>query len=300
MDLLSIWDLGPEEIAEYISLGEEMKKDRERHLHSLEGRVLAMVFEKTSTRTFVSFESGMAQLGGHAIYLDFATTQLSRGETIADTARTLGRYADIIMARLYKHSDLLEIAKNAGVPVINGLTDEEHPCQALSDLLTMKEKGKLKKGAKFAFVGDCAFNMANSLMLACAKAGMDVTLACPASYMPNRKFVEEARKYGSVEIEHDPERGVEGADVIYTDTWVSMGMEEEKEKRTKAFAQFQVNSGLLKGAADGCIVMHCLPAYRGIEITNDVMDGKNSVVWDQAENRLHLQKAVMLRLLGKI
>lgn len=298
--MLSIWELGAKEIAEYLLLGEEMKKDRDRHLHSLEGRVLAMVFEKSSTRTFVSFEAGMAQLGGHAIYLDFAATQLSRGETIADTARTLGRYADIIMARLYRHTDLLEIAKNAGVPVINGLTDLEHPCQALSDLLTMKEKGKLRKGAKFAFVGDCAFNMANSLMLACAKAGMDVTLACPASYPPNRKFVEEAAKYGSVEITHDPEKGVKGADVIYTDTWVSMGMEEEKEKRTRVFAPFQVNSRLLECANEGCIVMHCLPAYRGIEITDEVMDGKNSVVWSQAENRLHLQKAVMLRLLGKI
>ncbi|MCX8175342.1 MAG: ornithine carbamoyltransferase [Candidatus Micrarchaeota archaeon] len=298
-NLLSIWELDRKKIEGYLALAGEVKKNRERYLHALEGKVLAMVFEKASTRTRVSFEAGMAQLGGHAIYFDFTSSQLSRGESMADTARTLGRYVDIIMARLYKHADLLEIAKYAGVPVINGLTDVEHPCQALGDLLTMQEKGKLRKGAKFAFVGDAAFNMANSLMLACTKMGMDVALVCPKGYPPNPKFVKEAQRFGKVEICNDAAEGVKGADVLYTDVWVSMGMEEEKAERMRAFAPYQLNGELLSHAKKDCIVMHCLPAHRGLEITNEVIDGKNSVVWDQAENRLHIQKAIMLRLLGK-
>jgi len=300
MNLLSIWELEREQIREYVKLALEVKKNPQKHAHSLEGKTLAMVFEKASTRTRVSFEVGMTQLGGHAIYFDFTTTQLSRGETMHDTAKTLGRYVDIIMARLYKHTDLLEIAKHAGVPVINALTDLEHPCQALSDLQTMSEKGKLKAGAKFAFVGDCGFNMANSLLLACAKAGMQVSLVCPKGYPPNPKYLEEAKKYGKVEVVNGPEEGVRDADVIYTDTWISMGLEDEKAERMKAFMPFQVNGELLSHAKKDCIVMHCLPAHRGLEITNEVIDGEHSVVWDQAENRLHMQKAIMLRLLGKI
>jgi len=299
MNLLSIWEMDGRALEQYVSLAEEVKKNRSKYAHALDGKTLAMVFEKSSTRTRVSFEAGMTQLGGHAIYFDFTTSQLSRGETMHDTAKTLGRYADIIMARLYKHADALEIARHAGVPVINGLTDLEHPCQALSDLLTMKEKGKLRKGAKFAFVGDCAFNMANSLMLACAKSGMEVALVCPKGYPPNQQFVKEARRFGKVEIYGDPAAGVKGADVVYTDTWISMGMDEEKAERTKAFSPYQVNDELLAGAKSDCIVMHCLPAHRGLEITNEVMDGKQSVVFDQAENRLHMQKAIMLKLTGK-
>ncbi len=299
MNLLSIWELDAKKIADYVSFAEEVKKDRAKYSHALEGKTLAMIFEKASTRTRVSFEAGTTQLGGHAMYFDFTTSQLSRGETVADTAKVLGRYVDIIMARLYRHTDMLEIAKNALVPVINGLTDEEHPCQALSDLLTMKEKGKLQKGAKFAFVGDCSFNMANSLMLSCAKSGMEVSLVCPKGYPPNPKYVKEAKKYGKVEVCNDPAPGVKGADIVYTDVWISMGMEEEKAERTKAFAPFQVNKELLSNAKKDCIVMHCLPAHRGMEITSEVLDGKQSVVWDQAENRLHMQKAIMLRLLGK-
>ena len=179
MNLLTVWELGAKEIEGHLLLADEIKRDRPKYAHSLDGKTLAMMFEKTSTRTRVSFEAGMTQLGGHAIYFDFTTTQVSRGETMHDTAKVLGRYVDVIMARLYRHSDLVEIAKYAGIPVINGLTDLEHPCQALSDLMTMKEHGKLRKGAKFAFVGDCAFNMANSLMIACAKMGMEVALVCP-------------------------------------------------------------------------------------------------------------------------
>ncbi|MCX8195319.1 MAG: ornithine carbamoyltransferase [Candidatus Micrarchaeota archaeon] len=299
-NLLSVWELGRKEVEEYVRLGLEVKKNPGKYANSLEGKTLAMIFEKASTRTRVSFEVGMTQLGGHAIYFDFTTTQLSRGETMHDTAKTLGRYVDIIMARLYKHSDLLEIAKHAGVPVINGLTDAEHPCQALSDLQTISEKGKLKKGAKFAFVGDCGFNMANSLMLACAKAGMEVALVCPKAYSPNPKYLSEAKRHGKVEVINDPAAGVKDADVIYTDTWISMGLEGEKAERMKAFMPYQVNGELLSHAKKDCIVMHCLPAHRGLEITDEVIDGKQSVVWDQAENRLHMQKAIMLRLLGKI
>lgn len=300
MNLLSIWELDNKQIGEYVNLALEVKKNPQKYLHSLEGKTLAMVFEKASTRTRVSFEAGMTQLGGHAIFFDFTTSQLSRGETMHDTAKTLGRYVQIIMARLYKHTDLLEIAAHAGVPVINALTDEEHPCQALADLQTMTEKGKLKAGNKFAFVGDCGFNMANSLMLACAKAGMEVTLVCPKGYLPNPKYLKEAKKHGKVEVVNDPAKGVEGADVIYTDTWISMGLEDEKAERTKAFMPFQVNEALLAHAKKDCIVMHCLPAHRGLELTNEVIDGRHSVVWDQAENRLHMQKAIMLRLLGKV
>jgi len=298
-NLLSIWEMDKKQIEDCLALGAEVKKNRQKYLHALDGKTLAMVFEKSSTRTRVSFEAGATQLGGHAIYFDFTTSQLSRGETIADTSKVLGRYVDIIMARLYKHTDLLEIAKHSGVPVINGLTDEEHPCQALCDLLTMKEKGKLKAGAKFAFVGDCAFNMANSLMLSCTKMGMEVALVCPKGYPPNPKYVKEAKKYGKVEVYSDAAAGVKDADVIYTDVWISMGMDEEKAERTKAFTPFQVNDALLAHAKKDCIVMHCLPAHRGLEITSEVLDGKHSVVWDQAENRLHIQKAIMLKLLGK-
>ncbi len=299
MNLLSIGEMDRKKISDYVELASEVKANREKYLHALEGKTLAMVFEKSSTRTRVSFEAGMTQLGGHAIYFDFTTTQLSRGESMRDTAKTLGRYVDIIMARLYHHTDIVEIAKHSGVPVINGLTDLEHPCQALSDLLTMKEKGKLKKGARFAFVGDCAFNMANSLLLACVKSGMEVVLVCPKGYPPNSAFLSEAKKHGKVTVSNDPAQGVTDADIVYTDTWISMGMEEEKAERMKAFAPFQVNAELLANARKDAIVMHCLPAHRGVEITDEVIDGKQSVVFDQAENRLHMQKAIILRLLGK-
>lgn len=299
MNLLGIWELQREQIGDYVNLALEVKGNPQKYLHALDGKTLAMVFEKASTRTRVSFEAGMTQLGGHAIYFDFTASQLSRGETMHDTAKTLGRYVQIIMARLYRHADLLEIARHAGVPVINALTDEEHPCQALSDLQTMKEHGKLEAGAKFAFVGDCGFNMANSLALACTKAGMDVSLVCPKGYPPKEKYLKEAEKFGKVEVCHDPAKGVKGADVVYTDTWISMGLEDEKAERTKAFMPFQVNEALLSHAKKDCIVMHCLPAHRGVELTSEVIDGPHSVVWDQAENRLHMQKAIMLRLMGK-
>ncbi|MBI4399575.1 ornithine carbamoyltransferase [Candidatus Micrarchaeota archaeon] len=291
----------------FLSIRETSKKDLEtlldiatqikfgRSWGDMKGKTLIMLFEKPSTRTRVSFEVAMTQLGGHAIYMDFTGSQISRGETMADTARVFSRYADIIMARLYKHGEMLELSENSTVPVINGLTDVEHPCQALADVLTIKERNKL--GGKLAFIGDCANNVANSLMLAAAKLGMEVTLICPPGYPPQKEFLEEAKKSGKVEVVTDPEKGVKGADVIYTDVWVSMGMEEEKAERMKAFVKYQVNQDLVKLAKKDCIVMHCLPAHRGQEITSEVLDGKNSAVWDQAENRLHAQKALLLYLM---
>ncbi len=299
MTLLSIWETSPAGISEFVKLGIEVKKKPEKYSSALSGKTLAMLFEKSSTRTRVSFENAMYQLGGHSINLDFASSQLSRGETVGDTGRVLGRYVNAIMARLYHQADLVELAKFAGVPVINGLTDAEHPCQALGDLMTMHERGKFGKGKKFAFVGDCAFNMANSLMLICAKSGMEVALVCPAKYPPQEKYVKEARKHAEVKIEQDPVKGVEGADVIYTDVWVSMGQEGEKAQRIADFGKYQINAKMLQHAKDDAIVMHCLPAHRGLEITSDVLDGKQSAVWDEAENRMHIQKAILLKLLEK-
>lgn len=293
-NLLSIKDVSREETGELISKALELKK--QKYLGSeLNGKTLAMLFEKPSTRTRISFEVAMTQLGGHALYLDFTGTQISRGETLADTARVLNRYVDAVMLRLYNHVDLVEFAKHSTIPVINGLTDLEHPCQALGDLMTIREKGK--KGGKFVFVGDCANNMANSLMLACARDGMEVILACPPGHPPKQEYINEAKKEAKVEIIHDVAEAVKGADVIYSDVWVSMGMEEEKAERLKAFTPYQVNDALLKNAKSDCIVLHCLPAHRGLEITSEVLDGKNSAVWDQAENRLHIQKAILLKLL---
>ncbi|MBI5159173.1 ornithine carbamoyltransferase [Candidatus Micrarchaeota archaeon] len=296
-NLLSIKEISKADADATISRAVELKKER-KPLDVLKGKTLAMLFEKPSTRTRISFEVAMAQLGGRAMYLDFTGMQISRGESIADTARVMSRYVDAVMLRLYKHSDLAEFAKNSTVPVINGLTDLEHPCQALGDLLTIREKGK--KGGKFVFVGDCANNMANSLMLACARDGMSVTLCCPPGYPLNKEYVQLAQKTGSkIEVETNPLKAAKNADVLYSDVWVSMGMEEEKAERMKAFSPYQINSDMLKQAKKDCIVMHCLPAHRGLEITSDALDSKNSVVWDEAENRLHIQKAILLELLAK-
>ncbi len=301
MDLLGIIDLEKKDLEQLLTLSEKLKREHKEGKtdNSLDNKTLTMLFEKSSTRTRVSFEAAMGQMGGHSIYLDYTSSQLARGETIGDTAKVLSRYSDILAARLYKHSDLEELANNSDVPVINALTDLEHPCQAIADIFTAKENGKLEKGKKFAFVGDCAFNMANSLMLAFTKMQMDVVLVCPPGYSANEKYLSEARKFGNVEIEHDPKKGVEGADIVYTDVWVSMGLEDEKAERMKEFTPYQVNEELMKSAKDDAIALHCLPAHRGVEITSEVLDGKQSAVWDQAENRMHTQKAIMLKLLGK-
>lgn len=267
----------------------------------LRGRTLAMIFSKPSTRTRVSFEVAMTQLGGHAVYLGWNDLQLGRGETIADTARTLSRYVDCITARLFKHQEIEELARHSTVPVINALTDLHHPCQTLADLMTIQEhKGRLKN-IKVAWVGD-GNNVCNSLLLGCTLVGTDISVACPRGYEPPPDIVSKARTNSErsgcrLEILNDPTAAVKDADVVYTDVFVSMGMEAERERRMRDFEGFQVTPRLMEAAKRDAIFMHCLPARRGEEVSEEVIDGRWSVVWDQAENRLHAQKALLLKLM---
>lgn len=297
-DLISIADLTEENIGEILDVAEYIKEKhvRKEDYQPLKNKTVGLIFQKPSTRTRVSFQVGAFQLGGEANLLDVNSLQVSRGETVGDTAMVLSRYFDAVVIR-GKHKFLTEFAENATIPVINGLTELFHPCQILSDLLTLKEKGKKLKGLKLVFVGD-GNNICNSLMLAAGKTGMKMTASCPRGYTPSKKIVAMAKKDaaesgGRIDLNDDPEAACKYADVIYTDTWVSMGQEAESKKRLKAFKPYQVNKELLKQAKPGCFVMHCLPAHRGQEITSDVLDGKNSIVWDEAENRLHAQKAIM-------
>ncbi len=280
----------------------ETAKDLKRRLslkqphELLKGKQLAMIFQKPSTRTRVSFEAGMAQLGGHAMYLGPNDLQLGRGETIQDTARVLGRYVDGIMARVFSHQDVVDLARYSGVPVINGLSDDLHPCQIASDLFTIWEKRRTLQGLNLVFIGD-GNNVAQSLMLQGANMGLNVLVITPEQYRPKEQYVkraqELARRTGaSIGLSSDP-RDVREADVLYTDVWASMGREHEREERLRVFGPYQVNSQLLALARPDVLVMHCLPAHRGEEITDEVIDGPNSIVWDQAENRLHVQKALM-------
>jgi len=302
--MLSMQDLSSAEIEKVLNISEQLKKEQRagKPHEVLHGKTLGMVFAKPSTRTRVSFETGMTQLGGHALYLGMNDLQLGRGETIGDTARTLSRYVDVIMARLFSHNDIVDLAKHSSVPVINGLTDLHHPCQTLADLMTIRERlGKLK-GVNVAWVGD-GNNVCNSMMLGCSLVGANFRAACPAGYEPPADTVEQAvensKKSGSkIEVFHEPEKAVRGADVICTDVWVSMGQEKEKEERMKTFEPYQVNSKLVKMAGPKVIVLHCLPAHRGLEITDEVLDGPHSAVWDQAENRMHAQKGLMVLLMG--
>ncbi len=301
-DLISIVDI-KDELEEIIDLGLEMKR-RQRMVEvyePLKDKSMAMIFEKPSTRTRVSFEVAMTQLGGHALYLSPRDMQLGRGETIADTARVLSRYVDAIVYRAYKHENVVELAENASVPVINALDDLEHPCQIVADLVTIKEKKGGFRGLKLAYVGD-GNNVAHSLMLGAAIVGMNFYIACPEGYEPKKDIVGEARKIANetgakIVITHDPVEAVKDADVIYTDVWVSMGDEAEKEIRLKVFKPYQVNEELVRHAKSNYIFMHCLPAHRGYEVTDDVIDSRNSVVFDEAENRLHAQKAILVRLI---
>jgi len=268
----------------------------------LRGKSLAMIFEKASTRTRVSFEVGMTQLGGHALFLSPNDLQIGRGETIADTARVLSRFVDGILYRAYKSENVRELARHATVPVINGLDDREHPCQIVADLMTVQEHKGALKGLKLAYVGD-GNNVCNSLLVGCAEVGMHATAGTPKGYEPDAHLVSEARRIGKetearIEVVHDPFEAVKEADVIYTDVWVSMGMEKEREERERLFLPYQVNRKLVVAAKEGALVMHCLPAHRGLEITDEVVDGPQSIVFDEAENRLHAQKAILVRLLG--
>ena len=294
MHFLSADDFSESEINKIFAIADQISAGKTFSLG--QGTTLALLFEKASTRTRVSFETAMAHMNGHSIYIDANTSQLSRGEAVSDTARVLSSYVDFIAARLCKQSDLLELARYSSVPVINALTDLEHPCQALGDLYTIKEAKKRIKGLRIAFVGDIAANTANSLMITAAKLGADVILVGPKGYKPNGKFVGMARKHGKVETRSSLGEGLRDVDVIYTDAYVSMGQEAEAAKRRKLFKGYQVNKRLLKHARSDAIVMHCLPAHRGEEITSDVLDGKSSAVWLQAKNKMLIEEAILLFL----
>ncbi len=298
-DLISIADLSLEEIYEIFDVAHSLKQKlytNEPHRY-LEGKTLGMIFTKRSTRTRVSFETGIYQLGGLGMYFGPNDLQLGKSESIADTARVLSRYLNGIMIRTFDHNDVVELAKYADIPVINGLTDLLHPCQVLTDLFTILEKKRKLQGLKLAYIGD-GNNMAHSLLNGCSKVGMNIAIASPSGYKPNKDIVANAKKFAAymgskVEILDDPVAAVKNADVVYTDVWASMGQEEEAEERKKKFARYQVNPKLVKHAKEDYLFMHCLPAHRGEEVVNEVADSPNSVIFDEAENRLHVQKAIM-------
>lgn len=302
--LLSIHDITTEETKQILSVAQELKDKQKKGIPHpiLKNKTLGMIFSKSSTRTRVSFEVGMYQLGGHALFLSSNDIQLGRGETIYDTANVLSRYLDGIMIRTFEQSDVEDLAKFGSIPIINGLTDLLHPCQALTDMLTITEhKGKLE-GLKLAYLGD-GNNMTHSLLYAGAKLGVHVSVATPKGFECNEEVVanakEDAKKTGSIiDISYDPIQAIKDADAVYTDTWLSMGQEGSKEERLKVFKEYQINKELMKHAKEDAIFLHCLPAYRGYEVTEEVIDGPQSVVFDEAENRLHTQKAIMALLMA--
>lgn len=297
--LISIADLSVEEIYEIFDVSKSLKEKLftgEPH-RLLEGKTLGMIFAKPSTRTRVSFEVGIYQLGGIGLYLGPNDLQLKRGESISDTAKVLSRYLDGIMIRTFNHQDVVDLARFGTIPVINGLTDLLHPCQVLADLFTVLEKRRVLKGLKLAYVGD-GNNMAHSLLNGCSKVGMDISIASPKGYKPNEEIVNKAKEFADymgskIEIVDDPKVAVKDADVIYTDVWASMGQEAEAKERHQKFDGFQVNDKMVKLAKDDYLFMHCLPAHRGEEVTDEICDSPNSIIFDEAENRLHVQKAVM-------
>ena len=304
-DLLTIADIPRKKVGDLIALAKKLKtaKRKGTPIFSLKGKTLGLIFEKPSTRTRVSFEAGMNQLGGQALFLASEKIQLSRGESLADTAKVLSRYLDGLVVRTFDQSSLDEWAQHTSIPVINGLTDHCHPCQALADLLTIVEKKGRAKGLKLAYIGD-GNNITHSLLEIGAKVGMHVSVGCPPGYEPDRTIVEQAESEGAqtgakIEITHDPIVATQNADAIYTDVWISMGQEDESQSRMAALTPYQVNNQLIKQAKPGAVILHCLPAHRGEEITAEVLDGPQSVVLDQAENRLHIQKAILLEWLGR-
>ena len=299
---LSVDDLSPRELGELLDLAADVKSRPEAYAGRLAGLSIALIFEKPSTRTRISFEVGVSQLGAHAVVLSAGELQLGRGETIEDTGRVLTRYVDAIVLRTFEQERLEVLAGAAGVPVINALSDFEHPCQALADLFTLRERLGEVVGRTLTYLGD-GNNVAHSLLLGGAKAGMQVRVATPAGFEPIPQIVQRATEIaaetgGGVEVTNDPARAAKGADVLYTDVWASMGQEAEADERMLVFTSFQVTQALVDAAADDVVVLHCLPAHRGQEIAAEVLDGPCSAVWDQAENRLHTQKALLLRLLG--
>lgn len=301
-DLISIKDLSSQEITEIFSLTDELKKNKLKFASLLKGKSLALIFQKPSNRTRVSFEVGMYQLGGNSIYLSPGEINLGVRESIKDVAKTLSRFVDAIVLRTFEHKNCLEMAKASGVPVINGLSDFSHPCQALADLYTIKERFKNLKNVTLAYVGD-GNNVCNSLLFICAKLGVNMNIGVPKGYEPDRVVLDESqdtakKNNASIKLFNNAFDAVKNADVIYTDVWVSMGQEEEAKARKEIFKEFQVNADLVKSANKNALIMHCLPAHRGEEITDDVLDSGNSVVFDQAENRMHVQKAILIKLLN--
>lgn len=301
-DFLSVYDLTRRDIDRIFSHAANLKAMLKDGIiyQPLAGKTLGMIFDKSSTRTRLSFEAGMYQLGGLAIYLNSRDTQLGRGETIADTARIVSRYLDAVMIRTFSQESVEEFAQHATIPVINGLTDLMHPCQIVSDLFTIVEKKGTYEGLKVAYVGD-GNNVANSWIDAAARLPFRLALACPKGYEPDARILERGRKKApkGISLHRNPVQAVRNADVVYTDVWASMGQEAEQEARAKIFEGYQVNRRLLQHARPDAVVMHCLPAHRGEEITAEVLDGPRSVVWDQAENRLHVQKAILEILVGR-
>ena len=299
--LLTLEELSSKELHKLLELAAQVKKKPAKYKKALKGQTLGMIFEKSSTRTRVSFEVGMFQLGGHALFLNGNDIQIGRGETIPDTAKVLSRFVQGIMVRTFAHSTVETLAKHADVPVINGLTDSHHPCQILADLQTLQEHyGKLK-GRQVVFVGD-GNNVAHSLMIGSAMMGMNFKLVCPKGYEPDAAILKRVQKQGDkngsrIEVTTKVEGSVRGADAVYTDVWTSMGQEAEKAKRLKDFAGYQVNERLM-AESPKAVFLHCLPAHRGEEVSAGVMDGERSLVWDEAENRLHAQKALMITLMG--
>jgi ornithine carbamoyltransferase len=298
-DFLTLKDYSKEEIEYIISLASKIKKDRSLYGDLLNKKSIALLFNKQSTRTRLSFEAGITQLGGNCIYLDADSLQIKRGETLQDSARVFSRYLDGLVIRTFEQKTVEIFAKNGTIPVINGLTDSFHPCQILSDLFTISEMGLLGKSLKFTYVGDCN-NVLNSLLVGFVKLGIDITVGCSEKFEPSKEILEyvynQALKSGStIKLVYDPFAAVAGADIIYTDVWVSMG-DEHSEEKIAELSKFQVNERLLSFAKADVKIMHCLPAHRESEITSAVIDGKNSIVWQQAENRLHAQKALLVYL----
>jgi len=296
-NILTLEELSGKELSQLIDMAIKLKKDFKngKQQQLLKNKTLAMIFQKPSTRTRVSFETGMFQLGGYALNLSSTDMQLSRGETIEDTAKTLSRYVDVIMARVYDHTMIEALAKNSSIPVINGLSNSFHPCQILADLMTIKEKKKKFNGLKVAWIGD-GNNVCNSLIYGCARVGLDISIATPKEFEPDKKVVSNSKKHINVELTNDPTKSVKNADVVMTDTFKSIHIKDTKRLK-KFLPKFQVNPALMKKAKKNAIFLHCLPAKRGSEVTASVIDGPQSVVWDEAENRLHSQKALLVSLL---
>lgn len=297
--LLKMMDLSSEEIAEILNLADQLKYEQKHgipHNH-LKGKTLGMIFEKASTRTRVSFETGMYQLGGYPLFLSASEMQIGRGEPVEDTARVLSRYLDGIMIRTFKQEEVEKLAEYGNIPIINGLTDYCHPCQVLADLLTVREYKNRLDGLNMCYIGD-GNNMANSLIVGCLKAGMNVSVACPDGYHPDKTVLDFARDYNNFRLTSVPKEAAADADVLFTDVWASMGQESEAEKRKIAFKGYQINDDIMSAAHSDALVLHCLPAHREEEITAKVFEAHAAEIFDEAENRLHAQKAVMVKLMG--